>query len=147
MVEVLALEEDPGSPGVLGEAPHLGEGAGAPGVVDEQTVQFGGEGRVGLGLVVLDGDLVHGGDQRLRDEFAAEGAEVAPGIGAEPLGVGKEVLAGHDGTPERGGRIGGMRGTASGRARARGGRGARMRRGRKEGAVAELSLSGTIACR
>ena len=43
VVEVLALEEDPGAAGVLGEPGHLGERAGAAGVVDQQVVELGGE--------------------------------------------------------------------------------------------------------
>jgi hypothetical protein len=92
VVEVLALEEDPGPAGLRGEPRHLGEGAGPAGVVDHQVVQLGGEGGVGLGLLVLRGDLVHGGDQRLRDELAAERAEVSLGAGDGALGVGQEEL-------------------------------------------------------
>ncbi|CAM5312182.1 hypothetical protein SHIRM173S_11306 [Streptomyces hirsutus] len=95
VVEVLALEEDPGTAGVFGEPGHLGEGTRAAGVVDQQVVEFAGELGVGLGLVVLDGDLVHRGDERLRDELAAERAEVALGAGDPALGVGQEELAGH----------------------------------------------------
>lgn len=96
VVEVLALEEDPGAPGVLGEPRHLGEGAGPAGVVDHQVVELGREGRVVLGLLVLDGDLVHGGDERLRDELAAEVAEVALGVGDVTLRVrNEERAAGH----------------------------------------------------
>lgn len=95
VVQVLALEEDPGATGVLGEAGHLGEGARPAGVVDHEVVELGREGRVALGLLVLDGDLVHGGDERLRDELAAEVAEVALGVGNVTLRVRDEELAGH----------------------------------------------------
>jgi hypothetical protein len=95
VVEVLALEEHPGATGVLGEPGHLGQGAGTAGVVDEQVVELAGELGVGLGLVVLDGDLVHGGDEGLRDELAAERAEVAFSAGELTLRVGDEELAGH----------------------------------------------------
>lgn len=96
VVEVLALEEDPGAAGVLGEPRHLGEGAGPAGVVDHQVVELGREGRVALGLLVLDGDLVHGGHERLRDELAAEFAEVALGVGDVTLRVrNEERAAGH----------------------------------------------------
>ena len=46
VVEVLALEEDPGAARVLGEPGHLGERAGPAGVVDQQVVELGGEGGV-----------------------------------------------------------------------------------------------------
>ncbi|EYT80561.1 hypothetical protein CF54_24780 [Streptomyces sp. Tu 6176] len=95
VVQVLALEEHPGAARVFGEAGHLGQGAGPAGVVDEQVVQLTGEGGVGLRLVVLDGDLVHGGDQGLRDELAAVRAEVALGAGDLTVLVGEEEFAGH----------------------------------------------------
>jgi hypothetical protein len=95
VVEVLALEEHPGATGVFGEPRHLGEGAGPAGVVHEQVVEFAGELGVVPRLVVLDGDLVHGGDEGLRDELAAEGAEVAFGAGDMTVRVGNEELAGH----------------------------------------------------
>ena len=100
VVQVLALEEDPGAPGVLGEAGDLGQRAGPAGVVDQEVVELAGELRVGLGLVVLDGDLVHGGDERLGNELAAEGAEVALGAGDLTLGVRDEERTGHASTSQ-----------------------------------------------
>ena len=47
VVEVLALEQDPGAAGVLGEALRLGQRAGPPGVVLLQVAQLGQEGLVG----------------------------------------------------------------------------------------------------
>ncbi len=89
VVQVLALEEDPGSARRARRSGDLGEGAGAAGVVGQEVVELTGELGVGLGLVVLDGDLVHGGDQGLGDELAAEGAEVAlRGGGRGPPGRG-----------------------------------------------------------
>ncbi len=95
VVEVLALEEDPRAAGVLGEACHLGQGAGPARVVHHQFVELGGEGGVGLGLVVLGGDLVHGGDERLRDELSAVRAEVAFGAGDQTLRVRNEEVGRH----------------------------------------------------
>ncbi|CAM5639734.1 hypothetical protein SAURM35S_06328 [Streptomyces aurantiogriseus] len=95
VVEVLALEEHAHATGVFGEARHLGEGTGAAGVVDEQVVELAAELGVVLGLLELDGDLVHGGEERLRDELAAEGPEVALGAGNLTLRVGDEEVAGH----------------------------------------------------
>jgi hypothetical protein len=79
VVQVLALEEHPRAAGLGGESGHLGERARAPGVVREQFLEPRDERRIGLGLLVLDGDLIHGGDQRLRDELTAERAEIALG--------------------------------------------------------------------
>ncbi|GAA3067995.1 hypothetical protein GCM10020000_60450 [Streptomyces olivoverticillatus] len=95
VVEVLALEEDAGAARVFGEAPHLGQGAGAPGVVDHQVAQLGGEGGVRLRLLVLGGDLVDGGDEGLGDELAAERAEVAGCVRHPAFGVGNEEFGGH----------------------------------------------------
>lgn len=95
VVQVLALEEDPGAARVLGEARDLGQGAGPARVVDHELVELGGEGGIGLGLVVLDGDLVHGGDERLRDELAAVRAEIALGAGDQTLGVRNEEVGRH----------------------------------------------------
>ncbi len=92
VVEVLALEQDPRAAGLGGEPPHIGQRAGAAGVVLEQRVELGGEGRVGLGLLVLLGDLLDGGDQRLRDEAAAVRAEVAARV--RHLGAGQVVPLG-----------------------------------------------------
>ncbi len=92
VVEVLALEEDPGAARVFGEPRHLGQGAGAPGVVGHQVVQLDREGRVRLGLLVLGGDLVHRGHQRLGDEPAAERAEVALGARDVTLRVRNEEV-------------------------------------------------------
>ena len=62
-------------------------GAGAARVVDQQVFELGGERGIGLRLLVLGGHLVDGGDQRLRDELAAERAEVALGVGdSDPRG-------------------------------------------------------------
>jgi hypothetical protein len=85
VVEVLALQQDgrPGAGGwggVLGEAPDLGERAGAARVVGQQR------GQLLLELGVDDGagerllELLQGGVQRLRDELAPELLEVAGGV-------------------------------------------------------------------
>src|SRR5215469_2226063 len=66
---------------MLSEAGYLGERARAPGVVSEQLLERCGKPRVRLGFLVLAGDLVHGGDQRLRDELAAERTEIPVRIG------------------------------------------------------------------
>jgi hypothetical protein len=95
VVQVLPLEEDPPAAGVLGEPRHLGERARAPGVVDEPILELRDERGIGLGLLVLDGDLVHGGDQGLRDELAAERTEVPFGAGDLTLRVRDEEFAGH----------------------------------------------------
>ena len=97
VVEVLALEQDPRAARLGGEAVHVGQRAGSAGVVLQQPVELGGEGRVGLGLLVLLGDLFDRGDQRLGDEAAAVRAEVAAGV--RHLGAGQVVLLGHGGFP------------------------------------------------
>jgi hypothetical protein len=81
VVEVLALEQDPGAAAVLGEPLHLGDRARPAGVVALQPVELGEEGRVHPhGLVGL-GQLVEGGDQRLGHEPPAVHAEVPARVG------------------------------------------------------------------
>jgi hypothetical protein len=81
VVEVLALEQDPGTAGVLGELGHLGDRAGPAGVVALQPVELGEEGRVDPHRLVGLGQLVQCGDERLGNEPPAEDAEVAGGVG------------------------------------------------------------------
>jgi hypothetical protein len=63
VVQVLALEEDPHSPGVLGKTLGLGEERRPAGVVLVQVGDLGSEFRVGLGLLEGLFKLVKGGDQ------------------------------------------------------------------------------------
>ena len=44
----------------------------------EQLLELRDEPGIRLGPLVLDGDLIHGGDQRLRDELTAERTEISP---------------------------------------------------------------------
>ncbi len=63
VVQVFALEEDPDSPGVLGETLGLGQERGPAGVVLVQVGDLRGE--LGIGLGLLEGvlELVQGRDQ------------------------------------------------------------------------------------
>ena len=79
VVQVLPLEEHPRAAGLRCEPGNLGERARTPGVVLEQLVELRDERGIRLRLLVLGGDLIHGGDQRLGDERAAELAEVPLG--------------------------------------------------------------------
>ena len=86
VVEVFALEEDPHSPGVLGEALGLGQQRGPAGVVLVQVRDLGGELGVGLGLLEGVFEFVQGRDQGFGHPSAAVGAEVrVPGRGAAML--------------------------------------------------------------
>jgi hypothetical protein len=49
--------------------------------VGEQLLEPRGEPGIRLGPLVLAGDLIHGGDQRLRDELAAERTEITVPVG------------------------------------------------------------------
>jgi hypothetical protein len=60
--------------------------------VDEQLLELRGEPGIGLGSLVLDGDLIYGGDQRLRDELAAERTEISVPSGDSPGNAGKKTL-------------------------------------------------------
>src|SRR5690606_10410092 len=77
VVEVLALEEDPRAPCVLGEARHLGQRGRAPGVVPVQPRELLDELRVRHRLDPGGVQLIQGGDQCLRDEPTTELAESA----------------------------------------------------------------------
>src|SRR5690606_24985173 len=78
VVEVLALEDDAGAPGVLGEARDLGDDRGPPRVGRAEAIEFGLECRIGFGGGVGDRELVERLDERLWHESAAELAEVRP---------------------------------------------------------------------
>jgi len=62
VVEVLTFEEHPCAASVPGEPGDFGEHARTACVVGEQLLEFRGEPGIRLGPLVLDGDLVHGGD-------------------------------------------------------------------------------------
>ena len=78
VVEVLALEDDPRSPGVLGEPRHLGDARPA-GVGAVQPLQLTDELGVHHGLEADLVELLQSRDQRLGDEAAAELSEPSGG--------------------------------------------------------------------
>ncbi len=80
VVEVLPLEQEPEAE-ELGEVGALGERRRAAGVVAQQPVEAGAEGRVGPGVAERGLQLGQRGDQRLGDEAAAEAAEAPVGVG------------------------------------------------------------------
>ena len=98
VVEVFALEQDPRAAGVLGQARRVGQRRRAAGVVALQAVQLAEELVVVAGLLVGGGQLVQGGDQRLRDEPAPVAAEVPAGVGLV-AGRGGDAVAGLDRRP------------------------------------------------
>jgi len=77
VVEVLAFEENACAASVPGESGDFGKRTRAACVVGQQLLEFRREPGIRLGPLVLDGDLIHGGDQRLRDELAAERTEIS----------------------------------------------------------------------
>ena len=79
VVEVLALEEDPRTAGVLGEPRDLGDRRRATGVRVQQPRELGLERGVGLRGLVLRRQLVDRGDERLGHVAPAELAEEGPG--------------------------------------------------------------------
>ena len=81
MVEVLTFEEHACAASVPGESGDFGEHARTACVVGEQLLELRGEPGIRLRPLVLDGDLIHGGDQRLRDELAAERTEISVPVG------------------------------------------------------------------
>ena len=58
----------------------------------EQLLELRGEPGIRLGPLVLDGDLIHGGDQRLRDELAAERTEISVPVGGFAGDAGRKNL-------------------------------------------------------
>ena len=95
MVQVFALEQDPRAAGVLGEAGRVGQRRRAARVVALQAVQLAEELVVVTRLLVGGGQLVQGGDQRLRDEPAPVAAEVPADVGLVARGGG-DAVAGLD---------------------------------------------------
>ncbi len=77
VVEVLALEDDPGAATVLGEARHLGDDAGPAGVGALQPLELADELGVDDGLAPDLLELLEGRDERLGDVASAEPAEAA----------------------------------------------------------------------
>ena len=82
VVEVLALEQDPGAD-LLAEPLGVVERARHAGVLAQDAVELRDELRVGHRLLPGDGQLVERGDQRLGHEPAAEVAEPAALVGVE----------------------------------------------------------------
>jgi hypothetical protein len=80
VVEVLALEDDPGSASMLGEARHLGDDARAAGVGAVEAIELGQELGVDHGLLAGLIELLEGGHEGLGD--------IAPAERAEPTGCG-----------------------------------------------------------
>ena len=80
VVQVLALEQDPGADPVA-EPGRLVEQARHPGVLPEHALELVGEGRVGHRLLPGGGELVEGRHQRLGHEPAAEVAEATGLVG------------------------------------------------------------------
>ena len=91
VVEVLALEQDPGTD-PLAELGRVVEQARHAGVLVEHAVELVGEGRVGHRLLPGRGELVEGRHQRLGHEAATEVAEATGLVGS---GAGR----GHRGAP------------------------------------------------
>ncbi len=75
--EVLALEQNAGAAGVLGEPARVRDRGGPARVSGQQPSQLRGEHRVGESRAIRDREFVERRDERLRDEPAAERAEVA----------------------------------------------------------------------
>ena len=92
VVEVFALEEDPGAAGVGAEALGLGEQRGAAGVVLVQLGDFGQELGINLGLFKGFLKLVQGRDEGFGHPAAAVAAKV--GSGGMPQGMLRVVPAG-----------------------------------------------------
>ncbi len=86
VVEVLALEEHAGAAGVLGEPGDLGDGRRPAGVGVQQAHELRLEGRIRLRGLVLGGQLVDRGDERLRHVAPAEFAEERTGCFAKAHG-------------------------------------------------------------
>ena len=81
VVEILALEEQPCSPGVLAHPGRLEQRRGPAGVIPLQAVEFVEERRIHTRLLVLGGDLLDHRHQRLGDVSAAVDAEMALAVG------------------------------------------------------------------
>jgi hypothetical protein len=73
---------------VLGEPSGLRDRGGPAGVVGEQPLQLGGEGRVGLRGAELTLQLGQRGVERLGHELAAELVEVSGAVGQGAVGQG-----------------------------------------------------------
>jgi hypothetical protein len=83
VVEVLALEQDPGAH-LLGQPDGVVEHRGQPRVVAQQRGELALERLVGHCPPVLRVKLVEGRNQRLRHEAAAEPAEMSRGVRQRP---------------------------------------------------------------
>src|SRR5699024_4748398 len=94
VVEVLTFEEDAGSTRMFCEVAGLGQWARSAGVLLEQPIEFGLEGRVLAGLVPLGGDLVEGGKECFGRKTATESAVV-------PEDVGHRLVVAHGKSPGR----------------------------------------------
>ncbi len=95
VVEVLALEQDPGA-GELGQLGGVVEQARRAGVLAEQPLELAGERRVGHRVLPGDGELVERRHQRLGHHPPAEAAEsarlvvrVRVGGGADGVDIGR----------------------------------------------------------
>ena len=87
MVEVLAFQVDPRPAAVLPSAGGRSTAATAGRRSADKGRRVGREGRIGRGLVVLDGQLVQSASQSFGNIASAELAEAAGGVG-------KRVVAG-----------------------------------------------------
>ena len=81
VVEVLALEQDPGATGLGRELRHVGQRGRPAGVVAQQPGQLAGEVRVGLCGGERRRQVVQRGDQGFGDEPATVATEVPGGVG------------------------------------------------------------------
>src|SRR5699024_4484413 len=97
VVEVLTFEEDAGPTRMFCEVTGLGQWARSAGVLLEQPIEFGLEGRVLAGLVPLGGDFVESGEECFGRKTATESAVV-------PEGVGHRLVVAHGKSPGRRGR-------------------------------------------
>lgn len=99
VVQILALEEDARTTGVLGEPRHLGDRGRAAGVRAEQMRQLGPELRIGDRLLVRRGQLIDRGDERLGHETPAELTEEGAVLVAQAHHASRKLLRVATGSP------------------------------------------------
>src|SRR5690606_5449816 len=92
VVEVFALEVDLRTAQLARQPLGEIERRGPPGIVRTQVVEFGDEGRVGLGFAIGAFEVENERHQRLGDEASAELTKPAELVRAIPEAVGPQLV-------------------------------------------------------